>query len=675
MSFTPREFPYPVVACQGNVHLTNNVFEFKLSGKAGNAPVDVSGKFHNPGPKATGVGYVKTRRPLAIDDALIAAANPAVRDFVRRLELRGRVNASAEFRKNEPRVGPMDRDITIELSDGWVNYSDFPYPISRIKGRIRLANDTWTFSELQGVNDRCRITCDGSRVPGRASSLQLKFGVTEIPLDHDLKSAMPAHVRKLWDDIQPRGVIDNATVWLDHSPAMSKPSIRVVAAKNARKPEGLPTDDLRIRPAWFSYPFDAVTGAVVYENGKIRNLRRPLNAHHQRVRVSTDMIGEFAKDGSWKFRLPNLVANGLRLPDEQLSSALPQDLAIAMERLNFKGFVAVDGDLEFSGDARSDVTTKWSADLDMENASLNAGIELHGAHGRVRLVGAHSGRGLECRGNLNLESIMHKEFQFTEVRSPLWFNGHTLIVGSEVPANPGVAPPQLRAHVHEGTLFANATVVVQDTPFFKIVAQLQDANVGSLARDTNPKYAGITGKMSGGINLKGSAKGWGTLEGNGNLQVREANLYELPVVLSLLKRLRHGNSDNSAFTNCDLSFQITGQDVLFDQFDLSGESLTLKGTGWSGPQISNALSHASREISLDFYSIVGRENMLMPILRPVLGEASRQFLLVKVRGTLENPVTRQEVLPALNDALRTAFPEATKESQSTSRRRGILRRR
>ena len=677
MSFTHRDFPYPIVQCrQGWVRLTNDLLKFKLLGKAGNAPVDVSGNFKNPGPTATGEGRIKTRQPLAIDDALIAAANPKLRDFVQRLKLRGRVTVNAIFRKDEPRIGPMDREITIGLTDGWVKYSAFPYPISNIDGDIKLNNDTWTFSNLKGVNDRCTITCSGDRIPGRPIPLQLKFGVTDVPLDHDLRSAVPPHVRKMWDDIQPRGVVDNATIWLDHATGMSKPDVRIVAAKGPRKPDSLPTDDLRIRPVWFSYPFDAVTGAIAYENGTIRNLRRPLRAKHQRVRLSTDLQGEFSRNGRWDFQLPKMIVHGLQLPDKQFSSALPKDLAIAMDRLKFQGFIAINGQLGFSGNARSDsVRTNWAVDLDMENASFNAGLDMHGAHGRVRLSGEHLDRNLECRGNLRLESIMHKDIQFTDVRSPLWFDGSTLIVGSKVPANIGASPPQLRARVHGGMLFADATVVVQDTPFFKLVAQLEDANVRSLARDIDPKYSGITGKLSGGINLKGSAKGWSTLDGKGTLHVREANLYELPVVLALLKRLRHGDSDNSAFTTCDLSYEITGQDILFDQFDLSGESLTLKGTGWSGPQNTTTLDNASRKISLDFYSIVGRENMLMPILRPVLGEASRQFLLVEVRGTLDNPTTRQKVLPGLNDALQSAFPELTSESPPTARSRGILRKR
>ncbi|MCA9212300.1 MAG: hypothetical protein KDB27_04480 [Planctomycetales bacterium] len=677
MAFTPREFPYPVSRCKGTVHLTNDRFDFALRGKAGNAPVDLKGTFYNPGPTATGSCIVKTLQPLSIDDALIAAAKPKLRDFVRQLEARGRITAIAEFRKDRPRLGPMDRTVHVSVSDGWVNYDMFPYPISRIEGDIELRNDDWLFKNLQGVNDGCTITCNGDRVLGRPIPLQLTFAVQNIPLDHDLKSALKPNIRQLWDDIQPRGVIDRATVRLDHAYDMDQPRVHILAVKDPSTASTPPTDEIRIKPVWFSYPIESLTGALVYEHGRIRSVPdRLLRAKHQQVRVSTHLDAEFNEAG-WAVRFPKFVSTGVRLPDQMLSDALPHPLAEKLDQLKFAGYVALDGELGFSKKQQDPtVTSNWRLNVDMEDASFEAGLPAHAIHGQVLLNGVHRNERLDCRGSMRLESIMHQNMQFTDVRSPLWFNGDTLLIGSGVPTTSQKRPPKLQARFHQGMLFADAVVGVQDEPFFKLTAQLSDANVGSIARDMDPKYSGMAGRASANLNLKGSAKGLASLDGTGNLSIREANLYELPLILALLKRLRHGDNDSSAFTDVDLAFSIDGQHVRFDRFDLAGEALTLKGTGMSGPQITNSPEHASREIALDFYSIVGRENMLMPILRPVLGEASRQFLLVKVRGTLENPQTRQEVLPGLNDAIRRAFPEATHDApQSSASRRGILRRR
>ena len=119
-------------------------------------------------------------------------------------------------------------------------------------------------------------------------------------------------------------------------------------------------------------------------------------------------------------------------------------------------------------------------------------------------------------------------------------------------------------------------------------------------------------------------------------------------MLALLKLLSSGNRDTTAFSSSDVSFQIRGDHIYFDRFDLRGDAITLKGIGEMG---------LNRQLNLDFYSIVGREQLWSPLVRPILGEASRQFLRIHVDGTLDDPVTTQEVLPGLNETLQQLFPE------------------
>jgi hypothetical protein len=54
---------------------------------------------------------------------------------------------------------------------------------------------------------------------------------------------------------------------------------------------------------------------------------------------------------------------------------------------------------------------------------------------------------------------------------------------------------------------------------------------------------------------------------------------------------------------------------------------------------------------------VGNTEAQLPILRPLLGEASRQFLLFDVSGPIERPVVDRQVFPQLNERLQELFPE------------------
>ena len=78
-----------------------------------------------------------------------------------------------------------------------------------------------------------------------------------------------------------------------------------------------------------------------------------------------------------------------------------------------------------------------------------------------------------------------------------------------------------------------------------------------------------------------------------------------------------------------------------------------------------------QQLSLDFYSIMGREQRWSPLVRPFLGEASRQFLQIHVNGTLSNPQTTQEVLPGINETLQQLFPEQPVDPASTTARRNL----
>ena len=56
------------------------------------------------------------------------------------------------------------------------------------------------------------------------------------------------------------------------------------------------------------------------------------------------------------------------------------------------------------------------------------------------------------------------------------------------------------------------------------------------------------------------------------------------------------------------------------------------------------------EIHLTFYAQLGRGELDIPVVGPLLSGASRQILLLHVKGTLQNPEPSREALPGLNQA-------------------------
>src|SRR4030095_13023663 len=101
-----------------------------------------------------------------------------------------------------------------------------------------------------------------------------------------------------------------------------------------------------------------------------------------------------------------------------------------------------------------------------------------------------------------------------------------------------------------------------------------------------------------------------TWHGTGQIRLRDADIYELPVMIAMLKLLSVQRPDRTAFTTSNIDFRVEGDDLALDRIDFSGDAISLKGKG---------RMNAQREINLTFHPIVGREERHLPIFRPLLG--------------------------------------------------------
>jgi hypothetical protein len=116
----------------------------------------------------------------------------------------------------------------------------------------------------------------------------------------------------------------------------------------------------------------------------------------------------------------------------------------------------------------------------------------------------------------------------------------------------------------------------------------------------------------------------------------------------MLKLASIQNPDRTAFNTGSIDFRIEADDIELDLIELAGDAITLKGKG---------RLTAAREIDAKLYTQVGNDQAQIPIFRPILGEASRQFLLFEITGPVERPVVDRQVFPQLNERMQELFPE------------------
>jgi hypothetical protein len=654
VSFAYQDFPYRFHSGVGTIHLKDSVLSIRFRALAAGQVARFDGQFQNPGPDFTGGLSVTLDRPIPLDESLLRALSDTGQRIVRSLQPRGLISFNGRFERRDPGQERVDQHLEVGLHNCAVKYQRFPYPLERIEGTLAIDNDRWEFRNLVGHNDSGYVVCRGNWTPHEnadGGQLSLDFIGSDVPLEDELREALSPVARRIWSDLQPRGSIDYLKIGARYDSAQDRLSVEVRAEKWYRS-QNVEGRTIRIEPSWLPYRLDDVTGIVHYRDGHVE--LEKVTAVHGSAKLSLTGSCDFSEDGRWRIRLDRLNADRLQA-DRDLIAALPPKLSKPVMKLNLSGPVIVHGSLEMSGRGMPDesVDANWDLAFDVENGSLSCGLQLDHIHGGIRLVGSKQGPNFQSRGELEIDSLIFQEFQLTQISGPVWIDQSRVAFGSWAERGRRDRPPrQIMAQAFGGTLSADADIGLTGDSQFALQAALVDGDLKRISEEAMHRQRDLSGMAFAGLKLRGSCKGMHTLRGDGMVRLRDANIYEVPLMLALLKLLSVRQPDKTAFTTSDIDFRIQGDHIYLDRVNFNGDAISLRGNGWMDLQ---------RHINLNFYSLVGRDNLRVPLISDALGLASQQILLIHVGGTLDEPELKREAFPGLNDTLQQIFPEVAKQ--------------
>jgi hypothetical protein len=147
-----------------------------------------------------------------------------------------------------------------------------------------------------------------------------------------------------------------------------------------------------------------------------------------------------------------------------------------------------------------------------------------------------------------------------------------------------------------------------------------------------------------------------TYDGHGRVHLSEARLYQLPFMIRLMSVASINTSNDSAFQTADVHFEIDGDRIRLPHVACDGEMMRLRGDG----EIN-----LRREIDLQLYSYVGRRLPLRDVVAPLLREPKyATFMLIEVKGTLNNPIMQPRPFPQIEHTFQQIFPELSNTSQT-----------
>ena len=394
----------------------------------------------DPAPGARGWAEI-TGQNVEIEKRMIGALPDKTREVIQSMHPEGRFNLY--WRLERARLGEekFRKSLRLELVETRINYERFPYPLSGIRGLILAEDDHWTFQDLVSGGSKS-VQCQGYLRPATGGKeLSLQFTGQQIPLDGDLKQAVPDGVAKAWEELRPRGQID-LTADVYHVTGYPQPAIRVSVRP---RPESA-----SIEPRFFPYLLEKVGGTLTYYQGRV--LMTDLKAQHGRTTVRTNGSGNFAEDGSWEAQLEGLSADRLTLRRE-LVGALPLKLQKLIDQLKPTGsFALQNSSMRFAKpiDPTAPLQAQWDVQLECHQTDIQVGVELRNIHGTVRLQGDCDGSQCHESGELEIDTATFQGVQFTEIRGPFWADDTRCLLGNWASIQQGRTPRRITAKVYDG---------------------------------------------------------------------------------------------------------------------------------------------------------------------------------------------------------------------------------
>jgi hypothetical protein len=595
---------------------------------------------------------------IPIHEKLIAAIPENGQSFVRSLHAQGAVDFTFRSEWKEPSQPRANVTLDLLFKDCAIQCERFPLPVRGVKGLVTARDWQWKVQDVVafGANESTVINVGGDVMPKQGGwRATLSFDAQNLPLDETLKNALSPGVRQAWDELRPQGRID-VTARVVHDTDQPKPNVELSLRPRERT--------VSLNLVKFPYRLEEFEGEATYQAGRVV-VQNVLARHDREVFSLKKGAWSLTSDGGWQLALSGCNIDRVS-PHRELIGALPSKLQKAIERLQPSGtFGVYHSSLSFAKSPSSErIAAAWDVNLDCHQAVFRGGLPLQSVTGAIRLFGRDDSQLTYTAGELDLDSVIWKDVQLTNVHGPMWVDDEYCHFGEQATLKLGQPGRRMTADAYGGSLAGNMAIRHDNGPSYHIELALGAADLARFASERLGGPADMNGNVSGRIYLSGTGSSLRTLSGAGELHVVDANIYKLPLLVSMLKvpNLRNRTPDTTAFNRCDMKFAIQGDAISFEQLNLLGDAVSLYGKGESG---------FDRRLDLVFYTLL-EPAMPIPLWKTIAGQVSQQTLQLNVVGTWDKPEVKPETLPGVSQVLeqiQTEIQGATGSAPSATTRR------
>jgi hypothetical protein len=637
MSGCFKGFKYPLDRIRGrlDIDLCARAVRAKLTGFTGAREVDISGDWKGAGADAAVDLHVQGK-DIPLDEKLLQALPRSHESLARSFHPAGLGDFDIRIRHSPGRpAGEFNNHYQARIHHARMEWTEFPYLLGDVKGTLDIYPRHWEFGSFEGRRHGGLFWAQGRSLPpppGRSpadAQIQIEITGKNVPLDADLKRALTPreNLVKAWEKFVPAGSM-NFTAKIDRLPRQAQDLDVTVDVRGCT-----------IVPQFFRYALNELSGQFRYAKNRVhlRNIR----ARHGKSAIAIPQ-GEVAlyPGGGVYVRLPHLQAAPLVL-DADFRQALPLPLKKVCEALEIKGPLQLDTELITSqtGEPGSLPVIYWNGLLKLQNASFQVGVPVEHVTGLVGCVGLHDCRqvqGINCNIELAKASLFNQPFHDVHTK---------LDVLKEAP---DVIILGLKAPIFGGQISGPGRIELNSTLRYFLDLTATEVKLDEFGRQNIGRDAKLNGVVSGRLYLEGKGSGIESLEGNGSLEMPRGRLYNLPLLLDLLKFLGLRWPDQALFEQAHALYNIHGDRLSFRQLDLIGTVISLHGAG--------DVKLDGSDVRLDFIPVWGRIEQVLPaVWQNIPSAIGKNLLKIEMRGKLGKDKDihfHKKPIPALVDPLK-----------------------
>ena len=653
-----EKFPYALSNLSGTIELNNQTLKANLSDGAN---ISLGGVFVIPPElfaisgnksgsdklddavlqKISGYFLVKAKN-VPITEKIVNACPEKAQELIHQFDPRGAVNVDVrlDVRGNGT---PMDLIVDIALLNCSGRYEPFPYPLRNINGRLYMKNHFWTFENLTVNTMPVKITGSGrvNLQEDQPHDFVLNLKMADLPVDKVLSSSMPGENATLINGLGITGSV-NAQVDIAMRLGVDKsPRLRIHAV-----PIG---EEFSIRANSFPYRLDKVSGSIDYEDGRFTV--KDFTGYHNQTLLCCQINGVAIPGTGWKASLTKVAVDRLKV-DRDLIEAIPESMRKNLTSLNLNGPLHYRGkiDLYYNYKNQIPLSAQWNGEIGVQEVSINKGISLRGICGGITSAGYIVNGEFYSEGQLAIESALWNTIQFSNIKGPYQINNTQVFLGTgapevlrqifpkerntfQRPIQSGIdgKPQSLTAKVFGGDFYTDVVLLSGEIPRFSLFASLQNARLEQCGELTQSER--LMGKLNLSVNLWGVNGDMNSLSGRGVLLLKEADIYHLPTMVSMLKLLSVKEPSQNAFSDAEAAFRIAGPHLFFDKFNLRGDAISLYGKGEMD---------FNKRVNMSFYTLVGKGDYYIPLVHDVFRGVSKNVMRVRLEGPINQLQIRRE---------------------------------